>query len=129
MFSITSKICGAVAACLLGILLICSPADADQFKTVDNASAEEIASGMSEKAVRGLINVSTGWLEFPRQIYTNIQDHGPFQGSLVGPFMGIGMMVARTVAGALEIATFYLAYPGFYEPYLEPRYVWEHLDE
>jgi putative exosortase-associated protein (TIGR04073 family) len=43
----------------------------------------------------------------------------------VGPLKGIGMTVVRTVAGAGETATFYLAYPGFYDPYFDPAYVWQ----
>lgn len=113
---------------LLGVLLVCASARADQYRNVDSASAEEVVSGMSGKAARGLVNVATGWLEFPRQIYTNYQDHGPLQGCLVGPFMGIGMTMARTAAGALEFFTFFLAYPGFYDPYLEPQYVWDDIE-
>lgn len=104
-------------------------ARADSYRTVDDASAEEIVSGMSEKAARGVVNIATGWLELPKQIYTTYQDHGALQGCLVGPFTGIGMTVARTVAGALELATFYLAYPRFYGPYLEPRYVWDDIEQ
>ena len=118
----------AVLLCLLGVVLVCGSARADSYRKVDDASAEEIVTGMSGKAARGLVNVATGWLEFPRQIYTNYQDHGPLQGCLVGPFMGIGMTMARTAAGALEFFTFFLAYPGFYDPYLEPQYVWDDIE-
>lgn len=114
---------------LILALLVSAPALADSYLTVDDASAEEVVGGMSGKAARGLVNVATGWLEFPRQIYTNYRDHGAVQGALVGPFMGIGMAMARTVSGALEFATFYLAYPGFFDPYLEPAYVWEDIEQ
>ena len=114
--------------CLVLLVLVAAPARADHYRSVDDASAEEVVSGMSDKATRGLVNVATGWLEFPRQIYATYQDHGAVQGCLVGPFMGIGMMMTRTVAGVLEFATFYLAFPGFYDPYLEPRYVWDDIE-
>lgn len=113
---------------LIVVLVAWAPAGASVYRTIDDASAEDVVSGMSEKAARGLVNIATGWLEFPRQIYTNYQDHGPLKGCLVGPLMGIGMTVTRTVAGALEFATFYLALPGFYDPLLEPPYVWENLE-
>jgi len=29
------------------------------------------------------------------------------------------------VSGAGELMTFFVAYPGFYEPYLDPAYVWK----
>ena len=122
------KIGSVVVLCLIGVVLVCGSARADQYRSVDDASAEEIVSGMSNKAARGLVNVATGWLEFPRQIYKTYQDHGPAQGCLVGPFMGIGMMVVRTAAGVLELFTFYLAYPGFFNPYLEPPYVWDDIE-
>ncbi len=114
---------------LLVLLLASGSAWADAYRSVDDASAEEVVSGMSEKAVRGLVNVATGWLELPRQIHSTYHDHGPLQGCLVGPFKGVGMMAVRTFSGALEFATFYLAFPGFYDPYLEPRYVWDDLEK
>ena len=119
----------AVIMCLLGVILVCGSARADSYRKVDDASAEEIVTGMSSKAARGLTNVATGWLEFPRQIYTTYQGHGAVQGCLVGPFKGMGMMVARTFSGALEFATFFLAYPGFFDAYLEPQYVWDDIEQ
>ena len=115
---------------LMGLLvsfLTSGVAMADTFRTVDSASAEEVVAGMSAKASRGLVNVATGWLELPRQIHSTYREHGPVQGCLVGPFKGIGMMAVRTFSGVLEFATFYLAFPGFYDPYLEPRYVWDDM--
>ena len=123
------KIGTVVLLGLLGVVLYCGSARADKYRSVDDASAEEVVSGMSGKAARGLVNVATGWLEFPRQIYTTYQDHGAVQGCLVGPFKGLGMMVARTFSGVLEFTTFFLAYPGFYDPYLEPRYVWDDIEQ
>jgi hypothetical protein len=35
------------------------------------------------------------------------------------------MMLVRTVAGAGELLTFFVAYPGFYDPYFDPGFVWE----
>ena len=112
---------------LLFVLLVCTSTRADDYRTVDEASAQEVVAGMSTKASRGLINVATGWLELPRQIHATYKEHGAVQGCLVGPFKGLGMMVVRTFSGALEFTTFYLAFPGFYDPYLEPRYVWDEI--
>jgi putative exosortase-associated protein (TIGR04073 family) len=112
---------------LLVAFLTSGAAMADTYRSVDDVSAEEVVAGMSAKASRGLVNVATGWLEFPRQIHSTYKEHGAVQGCLVGPFKGMGMMVVRTFSGALEFATFYLAFPGFYDPYLEPRYVWDDM--
>jgi len=123
------KFGSVLALGLLVAILACGAVMADSYRTVDDASAQEVVAGMSGKASRGLVNVATGWLEFPRQIYTIYRDKGALQGCLVGPFMGIGMMMARTFAGALEFTTFYLAYPGFYDPYMEPPYVWDDIEQ
>ena len=94
-------------------------------KSVDDASPQEIISGMSNKAVRGLANATTGWLEFPKQIYATSQEEGIAKGIFVGPLKGIGMTLVRTVGGVGEFATFFLAYPGFYDPFFDPPYSWQ----
>lgn len=94
-------------------------------KSVDDASPQEIVTGMTNKAVRGLANATTGWVEFPKQIYQTSQEEGIARGIFVGPLKGIGMMLVRTVGGMGEFATFFLAYPGFYDPYFDPPYAWQ----
>jgi putative exosortase-associated protein (TIGR04073 family) len=94
-------------------------------KTVDSAPPQEVVDGMSTKAVRGLANITTGWLEFPKQIYVTAQEDGAAKAIFVGPVKGIGMTLVRTLAGVGEFATFFLAYPGFYDPYFDPPYVWQ----
>uniref|UniRef100_C6E8T6 Exosortase system-associated protein, TIGR04073 family n=1 Tax=Geobacter sp. (strain M21) TaxID=443144 RepID=C6E8T6_GEOSM len=94
-------------------------------RNVDSASPQEVVDGMANKLVRGVANIGTGWMEFPKQIYLTCRDDGFAQGLTVGPLKGIGMTVVRTVAGAGETATFFLAYPGFYDPYFDPAYVWQ----
>ena len=94
-------------------------------ETIEQASAEQIVDGMANKFGRGITNTGTGWLEFPKQIYQTWQEEGPTKGLLIGPLKGIGMTVTRTVGGVLEVATFFVAWPGFFDPYLEPHYVWQ----
>lgn len=94
-------------------------------RNVDSASPQEVVDGMANKLVRGVANIGTGWMEFPKQIYLTCRDDGFAKGLTVGPLKGIGMTVVRTVAGAGETATFFLAYPGFYDPYFDPAYVWQ----
>lgn len=93
-------------------------------KTVDSASAQEIVDGMATKTVRGAANIVTGWAELPKQIAVTGEEDGWLRGVTVGPLKGIGMAVVRTACGVGELATFFLAYPGFYDPWLEPRFVW-----
>lgn len=100
-------------------------AHAERLTSIEDASAQEVVDGMANKFARGVANAATGWLEFPKQIYATWQEEGPAKGLTVGPLKGVGMTVARTVAGAGEAATFFIAWPGFFEPYMDPPYVWE----
>jgi putative exosortase-associated protein (TIGR04073 family) len=52
---------------------------------------------------------------------------GRVRGILRGPFCGIGMFFARTVAGAVEMATFPVPLPT-YKPMLTPMFAWESED-
>jgi putative exosortase-associated protein (TIGR04073 family) len=100
-------------------------AHASSISSVEDASAQEVVDGMANKFARGVANTATGWLEFPKQIYLTWQEEGPAKGLTVGPLKGVGMTVARTLAGAGEAATFFISWPGFFEPYMDPSYVWE----
>jgi putative exosortase-associated protein (TIGR04073 family) len=94
-------------------------------QTIDEASPQEIVDGMSNKVVRGVANVATGWLEFPKQIYITSKEEGYAKGIFVGPVKGLGMTLVRTAAGIGETFTFFLSYPGFYDPLFYPSYVWQ----
>lgn len=83
-----------------------------------------IESQITHKLVRGLLNLSTGWMEVPRQIYEVGRTEGWMTGVLRGPFDGIGMLFARTAAGVVEVATFPVPLPT-YQPLVIPAYVWE----
>jgi putative exosortase-associated protein (TIGR04073 family) len=118
---------------ILSALLFCSilggplsvAAIAGSFNTIENSPPQEIMNGMGNKAARGIANVATGWLEFPKQIYTTSMEDGAAMGIFVGPFKGLGMTLIRTVTGVAEFTTFFVAYPGFYSPYFDPAYVWQ----
>jgi len=109
------------AAVCLGLVLVLAS------MCVLPAQAEEPANletQISQKFLRGVVNLSTGWMEIPRQVYEVGQNEGWVTGVLRGPFDGIGMFFARTVAGAVEVATFPVLLPP-YQPILSPAYVWE----
>ncbi len=107
-------------------LSLCSIAFAsDPYKTIESASPQQIMDGMAAKGVRGAANVFTGWLELPKQIYVTGQETTWLRGAVIGPFKGIGMTFVRTLAGVGELATFFVSYPGFYDPWFEPSYVWQ----
>jgi len=99
-------------------------AEASSYKNVDTASPQDIVDAMATKGVRGAANILTGWVEIPKQIYITNEKDGWERATVIGPLKGIGMMVVRTVSGAGELLTFFIAYPGFFDPWIEPRYVW-----
>jgi len=107
------------------VLILASSALGAAPKTVDEASAQEVTGGMSGKAVRGLANIATGWLELPKQVYLGAVKESSFKDTVASPLKGIGMAVVRTVSGVGELATFFLAVPGFYDPWIQPEFVWE----
>ncbi|OGU10441.1 MAG: hypothetical protein A2075_02620 [Geobacteraceae bacterium GWC2_58_44] len=115
-----------MAVVVLTFSLLCTDqrALADS-RTVDAASPQEVVDGMANKLVRGVANIGTGWLEFPKQIYLTYKEGGTVKGMTVGPLKGVGMTLVRTVSGAGEVLTFFVAYPGFFDPYFDPAYVWE----
>jgi len=98
---------------------------AGSIRTIDDASPQEVVDGMANKLVRGVANVGTGWLEFPKQIVVTYREEGLAKGMTIGPIKGIGMTLVRTVSGAGEALTFFIAYPGFFEPFFDPAYVWQ----
>jgi putative exosortase-associated protein (TIGR04073 family) len=117
----------AVHLVLWGILLLGTQGDAWAIRrqAVEEEPPQVIVEGMATKLFRGVVNAATGWLEFPKQIYVTWLEDGAFNGIFIGPPKGVGMAVVRTAAGGLEAATFYFPYPGFYDPYFEPTYIWE----
>jgi putative exosortase-associated protein (TIGR04073 family) len=98
---------------------------ADSYKTPDTATPQEVADGIGSKLTRGVANIATGWLEFPKQIYYTNKEDGWGKAVAVGPIKGIVMMLVRTVSGAAEALTFPIPYPGFYDPIFDPAYVWQ----
>lgn len=114
-----------ILAGLLACLTAAAPATAGAYRNIDTASSQDIVDSMAAKGVRGAANLVTGWAEIPKQIYVTGEEGGWLRGAVVGPFKGIGMALVRTVSGAGELATFFIAYPGYYDPWIEPRFVWQ----
>lgn len=108
----------------LASLVFAGNSAASGYRNIETASPQDIVEGMATKGVRGVANILTGWVEIPKQIYVTGKETGWLRGSVIGPLKGIGMTVVRTVSGAGELLTFFVAYPGFYDPWIEPRFVW-----
>ncbi len=91
------------------------------------ATAEEqsVPAQIGAKFVRGLANLATGMGEIPKQVYLVGKREGWVQGTFRGPFEGLGMCIARTLAGAYDVLTFPVPVPSGYQPMLLPEYVWQ----
>lgn len=92
---------------------------------IGRAEEPPIWQHIGMKLLRGVINFSTGWIELPKQIYLTGQAEGWVTGAWQGPIDGLGMFVARTVAGAYEVLTFPIPVPPRYQPLVEPSFVWQ----
>lgn len=79
---------------------------------------------MATKFARGMTNVLTCIVEIPKQSVLTVRDLGA-AGYVVGPLKGIGMTAYRAFIGAAEVATFLIPQPGYYDPMIDPPYVWE----
>lgn len=89
---------------------------------------EAIAEKMAFKLVRGATNVVTGVVEIPKQSYLTVRDRGAI-GYVVGPIKGVGMAFYRTLLGAVETVFFLVPQPGYYDPMINPEYVWHGWEE
>ena len=93
------------------------PATADQLP-------EMIAEKMAIKFTRGITNTVTSIVEFPKQTILTVRDMGPV-GFVIGPIKGIGMTFYRGVVGVAETLFCMVPQPGYYDPMMEPAYVWQ----
>ena len=65
-----------------------------------------VSADPAEKAARGVINTTTGWLEIPKVMYEDSVNENPIFGCTFGFFHGCGAAIYRTAAGLVDIATF-----------------------
>lgn len=91
---------------------------------IESPKPESIAEKMSFKLVRGVTNFATAIVELPKQTYLTSRNHGPV-GYVVGPIKGLGMTLYRGFIGISETIFFMVPQPGYYDPMIEPTYVWE----
>lgn len=85
---------------------------------------EVIAEKMAIKLTRGLANAFTSIVELPKQTILTVRDMGPV-GYVVGPLKGVGMTLYRGFIGMAETVFFLVPQPGYYDPMIDPAYVWE----
>ncbi|MFH1645208.1 MAG: exosortase system-associated protein, TIGR04073 family [Candidatus Omnitrophota bacterium] len=106
-----------VAVLILCFAAITLPAFAQEGSVVEK---------MGKKLGRGIVNIVTGWVELPKNIYdTSVETENPLMGITYGTLKGVGMSVVRTGAGAYEVVTFLFPLPQDYEAILDPEFVFE----
>ena len=79
--------------------------------------------GATNKLVRGLTNVITGWVEVPKRVQETTEQSGALPGFTWGLLRGFGRGFIRTAAGAYETVTFPFPAPPEYRPVMRPVYV------
>jgi len=82
------------------------------------------------KLGRGLVNLSLGWIEIPKQMIETKNDRGGVSGDVAGFFLGslkgIAYFLGRTAVGGYEIVT--SAIPP-YKPVIEPEFIFAEYEE
>lgn len=108
---------------LLSVLLLvflvsgAGSANADQ-------QPEMIAEKMAIKFTRGVANTFTSIVELPKQTILTGRDMGTV-GYVIGPIKGVGMFFYRGVIGLTEAVFCMVPQPGYYDPMMDPEYVWQ----
>lgn len=90
----------------------------------DMPKPESIAEKMSFKLVRGVTNFVTAIVEVPKQTIITGNNHGAI-GYVVGPMKGVGMTLYRGFIGLTETIFFMVPQPGYYDPMIDPEFVWQ----
>ena len=85
--------------------------------------ADCYAQNPGTKLGRGIMNILTGWIELPKNVYETSVEENVIAGLTMGLAKGVGMTVVRIGAGVFEAVTFPLPIPEDYEPVLEPEFV------
>ena len=114
----TRRRLGWIAAAVLAAGLA-SPAWADE----PSGSSK---SHMLRKLGRGIANVATCPLELIRTPTLVGREDGVCAQLTVGIVQGVVRTIARGMAGAYEIFSFYAPAPNHYGPIMKPEFVWAH---
>ena len=85
---------------------------------------EMVAEKMAIKLTRGVTNFFTSIVELPKQTILTGRDMGPV-GYVIGPIKGVGMTFYRGVVGVAETLFCMVPQPGYYDPMMDPEFVWQ----
>ncbi len=85
---------------------------------------EMIFEKIAVKFNRGIANTVTSVVELPKQTVLTAREMGP-AGYVIGPIKGVGMTLYRGFIGIAEAVFCMVPQPGYYDPMIDPAYVWE----
>jgi putative exosortase-associated protein (TIGR04073 family) len=105
---------GLVVAIALTAATLCTASPAD-------------AQSAGRKFGRGLAAMTTGFLEFPGNIYAEVNDQGA-QGLPLGFTKGLGMIVVRELLGVYEFVSAPFPVPSGFRPIIEPEFPWGYFE-
>ena len=108
------------------LLLLCfsNPAGA-----AETPRSDMVIEKMSFKLARGVTNIATCIGEIPKQTYLTTRARGTTIGYVIGPMKGIGMTLYRGFTGIIDTVFFLVPQPGYYDPMIDPEFVWNGWDE
>ncbi len=89
----------------------------------DTANQKSYGAQFLDKAAHGLANVSTGWLEVPKNIYIMSRETNVLYGFIGGTGMGIFRTIGRTGVGVFDL----ISAPIPTDPLVKPGYVWNNF--
>lgn len=90
-----------------------------------NIASASYAQDMSKKLYRGVINIVTGWIELPKNVYDVAIENDFASSVILGIPKGCYMAILRTGAGVYDTLTFPFSIPKGYGPLLEPEFVFK----
>ncbi|UZR30564.1 exosortase system-associated protein, TIGR04073 family [Methylococcus mesophilus] len=93
--------------------------------TVPAAQADDYGTATSLKLGSGLSNLTTGWLEIPKNMINTSNQTNVLFGISGGLLKGLLHTVGRTLTGAVDFITF----PVPTQPIAHPEFVWQKFSE
>ena len=104
------------------------------FAAAAHASPDDVLGAMAKKLHRGMINILTGWVEFPAQIVKGYNygfmgnEKNKLAGIMAGTINGVTHSLGRTLSGVADVVGFWAANPEDNEDvglHLDAEYPWE----
>ena len=88
-------------------------------------NAPDYLDKVGGKLENGIANAVGGFLELPKTIMVMNRNEGPIYAMTAGLMLGAVHTMARTIYGAVDIATFMIPT----KPLIEPSYIWDGSDK